>query len=129
MALTSRAVPRLADACNIGGDRASVPASRPEYRAPTAPAVIRSARPRTPPPLTAAFRRHRRGSCREGNILIVNLARGQVGEDTASLLGALLVTAVTLAAFSRAEVRPGAGSPSRPPSGRKALRAVVVYSA
>jgi hypothetical protein len=40
----------------------------------------------------------------EGKILIVNLARGQVGEDTASLLGALLVTTVTLAAFSRAEV-------------------------
>src|SRR5204863_8586212 len=41
----------------------------------------------------------------EGKILIVNLARGQVGEDTASLLGALLVTTVALAAFSRAEVQ------------------------
>jgi hypothetical protein len=40
----------------------------------------------------------------EGKILIVNLARGQVGEDTASLLGALLVTTAALAAFSRAEV-------------------------
>jgi hypothetical protein len=40
----------------------------------------------------------------EGKILIVDLARGQVGEDTASLLGALLVTTVTLAAFSRAEI-------------------------
>jgi hypothetical protein len=40
----------------------------------------------------------------EGKILIVNLARGQVGEDTASLLGALLITTVALAAFSRAEV-------------------------
>jgi hypothetical protein len=41
----------------------------------------------------------------EGKILIVNLARGQVGEDTASLLGALLVTTVVLAAFSRSEVQ------------------------
>lgn len=40
----------------------------------------------------------------EGKILIVNLARGQVGEDTASLLGALLITTVALAAFSRAEI-------------------------
>ena len=40
----------------------------------------------------------------EGKILIVNLARGQLGEDTASLLGALLITTVALAAFSRAEV-------------------------
>lgn len=40
----------------------------------------------------------------EGRILIVNLARGQVGEDTTSLLGALLVTTAALAAFSRAEV-------------------------
>jgi type IV secretory pathway TraG/TraD family ATPase VirD4 len=40
----------------------------------------------------------------EGKILIVNLARGQVGEDTASLLGALMITTVALAAFSRAEV-------------------------
>jgi uncharacterized protein DUF87 len=41
----------------------------------------------------------------EGKILIVNLARGQVGEDTASLLGALLITTVALAAFSRAEMQ------------------------
>ena len=34
------------------------------------------------------------------------LARGQLGEDTASLLGALLITTVALAAFSRAEVTP-----------------------
>src|SRR5215813_6546364 len=41
----------------------------------------------------------------EGKILIVNLARGQVGEDTASLLGALLITTVALAAFTRAEMQ------------------------
>jgi hypothetical protein len=37
-------------------------------------------------------------------ILLVNLARGRVGEDTASLLGSLLVTTIGLAAFSRADV-------------------------
>jgi hypothetical protein len=47
----------------------------------------------------------------EGKILIVNLARGQLGEDTASLLGALLVTTVALAAFSRAEVPPAERRP------------------
>jgi hypothetical protein len=47
---------------------------------------------------------HLRRIMDEGKILIVNLARGQVGEDTASLLGALLITTVALAAFSRAEV-------------------------
>ncbi len=41
----------------------------------------------------------------EGKILIVNLARGQLGEDTTSLLGALLITTAALAAFSRAEVQ------------------------
>lgn len=34
-------------------------------------------------------------------ILLVNLARGQVGDDTAALLGSLLVTTIGLAAFSR----------------------------
>ena len=41
----------------------------------------------------------------EGKMLIVNLARGQIGEDTTSLLGALLVTTAALAAFSRAEMQ------------------------
>src|SRR5260370_9516462 len=40
----------------------------------------------------------------EGKILIVNLARGQLGEDTTSLLGALMVTTVALAAFSGSNV-------------------------
>lgn len=35
-------------------------------------------------------------------ILLVNLSKGQVGEDSASLLGAFLVTTIGLAAFSRA---------------------------
>lgn len=40
----------------------------------------------------------------EGKILIVNLAKGRLGEDSANLLGALLVTTLGLAAFSRADV-------------------------
>jgi len=39
----------------------------------------------------------------EGKILIVNLAKGQIGEDASSLLGGLLVTMLTNAAFSRAD--------------------------
>jgi uncharacterized protein DUF87 len=37
-------------------------------------------------------------------ILIVNLSRGQVGEDNASLLGALLVTKIQLASMSRSDI-------------------------
>jgi type IV secretory pathway TraG/TraD family ATPase VirD4 len=37
-------------------------------------------------------------------ILVVNLAKGRIGADSSSLLGGLLVTAISLAAFSRAEV-------------------------
>jgi hypothetical protein len=40
----------------------------------------------------------------ERKILIVNLSRGLVGEDNASLLGALLVTKIQLAAMSRADI-------------------------
>lgn len=40
----------------------------------------------------------------EKKILIVNLSRGLVGEDNASLLGALLVTKMQLAAMSRADI-------------------------
>jgi hypothetical protein len=47
---------------------------------------------------------HFRRAMDDGKVVIVNLARGQVGEDTASLLGALLVTTAALAAFSRADV-------------------------
>jgi hypothetical protein len=41
----------------------------------------------------------------EGRILIVNLSKGRVGDDASELLGALLVTALQLAAMSRADVR------------------------
>jgi len=37
----------------------------------------------------------------EGQILLVNLAKGQIGEDAAGLLGGLLVTTLGLAAFTR----------------------------
>ena len=40
----------------------------------------------------------------QNQILLVNLARGQVGEDTAALLGSLLVTTIGLAAFSRSDM-------------------------
>lgn len=38
-----------------------------------------------------------------GEVLLVNLAKGQIGEDAAGLLGGLLVTTIGLAAFSRQE--------------------------
>ncbi len=37
----------------------------------------------------------------EGGVLLVNLAKGQIGEDAAGLLGGLLVTTLGLAAFTR----------------------------
>lgn len=40
----------------------------------------------------------------EGKILVVNLSRGQIGEDNASVLGALMVTKIQLAAMSRANM-------------------------
>jgi hypothetical protein len=40
----------------------------------------------------------------EGGILLVNLAKGRLGEDSASLLGSLLVSTIGLAAMSRADV-------------------------
>jgi CxxC-x17-CxxC domain-containing protein len=40
----------------------------------------------------------------EGKILLANLSKGMVGEDNSSLLGALLVTKIQLAAMSRIDV-------------------------
>jgi len=40
----------------------------------------------------------------EGKVLLVNLAKGQLGEDSSSLLGGMLVTTIGLAAFSRADM-------------------------
>lgn len=39
----------------------------------------------------------------EGKILLVNLAKGRIGEDTAGLLGSLLVSRIGLAGLSRAD--------------------------
>jgi hypothetical protein len=39
----------------------------------------------------------------EGDVLLVNLSKGQLGEDSAHLLGGLLVSTLGLAAFSRAD--------------------------
>lgn len=40
----------------------------------------------------------------EGKVLLVNLAKGSIGEDTANLLGSLLISRFDLAALSRANV-------------------------
>lgn len=40
----------------------------------------------------------------EGNVLIVNLSKGRIGEDASSLLGSLLVSALQIAAMSRSAV-------------------------
>ncbi|MDQ0466221.1 energy-coupling factor transporter ATP-binding protein EcfA2 [Caulobacter ginsengisoli] len=40
----------------------------------------------------------------EGAVLLVNLSKGQLGEDSATTLGGLLVSTIGLAALSRAEV-------------------------
>ena len=40
----------------------------------------------------------------EGKILIVNLSKGRIGEDNSSLLGAMIVTKIQLAALSRSNV-------------------------
>jgi energy-coupling factor transporter ATP-binding protein EcfA2 len=40
----------------------------------------------------------------EGKILLLNLAKGSIGEDTANLLGSLLISRFDLAALSRANV-------------------------
>jgi hypothetical protein len=37
-------------------------------------------------------------------ILIVNLSKGRLGEDSANLLGALLISTISLAAFTRADI-------------------------
>lgn len=47
----------------------------------------------------------------EGGVLLVNLAKGRIGEDSSSLLGSLLVTTIGLAAFSRGEMPDGSRRP------------------
>jgi hypothetical protein len=40
----------------------------------------------------------------EGKVLLVNLGKGQIGEDSSSILGGLLVTTIGLAAYSRTDI-------------------------
>lgn len=54
---------------------------------------------------------HLRRLMDEGGGLVVNLAKGKLGEDSANLLGSLLVTTIGLAAFSRADVDEQARQP------------------
>jgi len=42
----------------------------------------------------------------EGKILLVNLSKGQIGEDNSSLLGSVIVGKILVAALSRAEIPP-----------------------
>lgn len=42
----------------------------------------------------------------QGKILLVNLAKGRIGDDSSALLGGLLVTTIGLAAYSRADTPP-----------------------
>jgi hypothetical protein len=51
------------------------------------------------PPVDLRFRR----IMDAGEILLINLSKGQIGEDSALVLGGLLVATLGLAAFSRAE--------------------------
>lgn len=46
---------------------------------------------------------HLRKAMDDGQVLLVNLAKGYIGEDSSTLLGALLVTTLGLAAFTRAD--------------------------
>jgi energy-coupling factor transporter ATP-binding protein EcfA2 len=54
----------------------------------------------TAPPIDLRFRR----VMDQQEILIINLAKGSLGEDSANLLGALLVTTLGLAGLSRADL-------------------------
>lgn len=47
---------------------------------------------------------HLRRIMDRGQILLVNLAKGKLGEDSSTLLGGLLVTTLGLAAFSRSDI-------------------------
>lgn len=54
---------------------------------------------------------HLRAIMDAGAVLLVNLSKGQIGEDSANLLGSLLVSTVGLAAFSRASMPAGERRP------------------
>jgi hypothetical protein len=42
----------------------------------------------------------------EGKVLLVNLGKGKIGDDSSALLGGLLITTIGLAAYSRADSMP-----------------------
>lgn len=48
----------------------------------------------------------------EGKVLIANLAKGRIGEDSSSLLGGLLVTTLGLAAYTRVDTPAPKGATS-----------------
>jgi energy-coupling factor transporter ATP-binding protein EcfA2 len=54
---------------------------------------------------------HFRSLMDEGKILLVNMSKGRLGEDSALLLGSLVVSTLALAAFSRAESAPDTRRP------------------
>jgi hypothetical protein len=54
---------------------------------------------------------HLRKLMDDGKILLINLAKGKLGEDSAAMLGALLVTTLGLAGFSRADMDPASRRP------------------
>jgi len=54
---------------------------------------------------------HFRSLMDDGMILLVNVSKGRLGEDSALLLGSLVVSTLGLAAFSRAECPPEQRSP------------------
>ena len=54
---------------------------------------------------------HFRGLMDEGGVLLVNLAKGRLGEDSSSVLGGLIVSTIGLAALSRADAPAGERRP------------------
>jgi Type IV secretion-system coupling protein DNA-binding domain len=50
---------------------------------------------------------HFRSLMDEGSVLLVNVSKGRLGEESALVLGSLLVSTLGLAAFSRGEASPG----------------------
>lgn len=54
---------------------------------------------------------HLRRMMDDGAVLILNLAKGRIGEDSANLLGSLVIATLGVAAFSRAEMPGGERSP------------------
>jgi len=54
---------------------------------------------------------HLRRVMDDGGVVLVNLAKGRLGEDSASLLGGLIATTIGLAAMSRADIGQGERRP------------------